>query len=280
MSGNPDGDIVSIQGDYFTDAFAIGGVQITGLPMGLALDSSNSTIFWGILGLGRTSAETLVANATLPPNLLEQMVLQSLINTRTFSLYMNELNSTTGSIVFGGIDTRKFSGTLGVMDSPFDAVDVGSISIIDSQGNPFVLLNSTEALEQNFTANFYISSQLTYVPEYVLANVVSYFGAIDDRVNTGVVLVDCEKLTTEAGAVFEFAFGRSVGPTIKVPMSEMILPLSYALEPVTAAQVKTPFANTCMLGITAVNQTINYVQATSWCDLGNTSLRSAMRCSI
>lgn len=92
MGRDPDVNdgLVSFLGDYFADSFGIGGAQIPGLQMGLALDSSNSTINYGILGLGRISAETLPPNQTLPPNFLDQMVSQSLINTKTFSLYMNE----------------------------------------------------------------------------------------------------------------------------------------------------------------------------------------------
>ncbi|KAE9367377.1 acid protease, partial [Stipitochalara longipes BDJ] len=275
--GKPDGNTVRMVGDYFTDSFGIGGAQLKDFQMGLALDSPNSTIYYGILGIGRDSAEySNLPNQKPYPDFMDQLVSQSLINTKTYSLYLNEANSTAGSIVFGGIDTNKFSGTLEVMDSPNDLVNVSSVGILDSKGTTWLMMNLTEATKTDLSAGFETSSLLTSVPESMLINVVSYFGAVDDRNNSGLVFVDCEKLTTEAGAVFQFTFGRpAAGPTINIPMSEMILPLSYGLEPQAASLVKTPFTNTCMLGMTAENQTVEDLVSNSLMILGNTFLRSA-----
>jgi hypothetical protein len=271
--GNPDSNTVGIVGDYFTDSFGIGGAQLKDFQMGLALDSPNSTLYYGILGIGRD----LYENANTPyPNFIDQLVSQSLINTKTYSLYLNDLNSTTGSIVFGGIDTYKFSGTLEVLDSPNDMVNVSAVAILDSKGTTWLMMNLTDATETDLSADFGISSILTYVPGSLLGNVVSYFGAIDDRNSSGLVFVDCEKLTTEAGASFQFTFGRpAAGPTISIPMSEMILPLNYGLEPQAASLVKTPFTNTCILGMTASNQTNDELFPNQSILLGNTFLRSA-----
>jgi hypothetical protein len=95
-----------------------------------------------------------------------------------------------------------------------------------------------------------------------------------------VIFVDCEKLTTEAGTSFEFTFGRPAGPTIMVPMSEMILPLSYLFSPQAAALVKTPFTNTCVLGITSWNESYSAELPLDIFRLGNTFLAVRMLCSI
>ncbi|PMD39513.1 acid protease [Hyaloscypha variabilis F] len=276
--GNPNGDTVRMVGDYFTDSFGIGNSLLKDFQMGLALDSPNSTLFYGILGVGRDTNEPLsnLPNETPYPDFMDQLVSQSLINTKTFSLYLDELNSTTGSIVFGGVDTNKFSGTLEVLESPGDLVNMSSVTILDSKGTAWVMMNLTEATKTDLVTTFETSSLLTYVPESMLANLVSYFGAVDDTNNSGYVFVDCEKLTTEAGAIFQFTFGRpTAGPTINVSMSEMILPLSYGLEPQAASQVKTPFTNACILGFTALNLTVEDSLPSSYMSLGNTFLRSA-----
>jgi hypothetical protein len=59
-------------------------------------------------------------------------------------------------------------------------------------------------------------------------------------------------------------------------MSEMILPLSYLFSPQAAALVKTPFTNTCVLGITSWNESISAESPSlNIFTLGNTFLRSA-----
>jgi hypothetical protein len=135
--GNPDGNTVRLVGDYFTDSFGIGGAQLKALQMGLALNSANSTLYYGILGLGRPVNEAvIVPNKTPYPNFMDQLVSQSLISTRSYSFYLNDLNSSTGSIVFGGIDTRKFTGTLGVLESTNDFVDMSRIAYLTVKGPP------------------------------------------------------------------------------------------------------------------------------------------------
>ena len=260
-------------GDYFTDYVGIGGAQLKSFHMGLAFDFANSTNTYGILGLGRQGNSTAVA---IPyPTFMDELVSQALINTKAFSLYMNDLNSTTGSIIFGGIDTSKFSGTLGILPSTNDVIDMTRIAILDSTGKTWVMMNTTEAPEKNVTASFEMGNLISFVSYNVLNSFISYFGGIDDRNNTGMVFVDCAKLTTEAGASFEFTFGRPAGPTIKVPVSEMILPLSYLFSSDAAALVKTPFKNTCVLGITSGNESYSAELPLEIFILGNTFLRSA-----
>ena len=270
--------MVTFVGDYFTDSVGIGGAQLKSFHMGLALDFANSTTYYGILGLGRQGNFTYVENPY--QTFMDELVSQALINAKAFSLYMNDLNSATGSIIFGGIDTSKFSGTLGILPSTNDFVDMTRIAILDSQGKTWVMMNTTEALEKNVTASFGISNLISFVPYSVLNNFISYFGGVDDRNNTGVVFVDCAKLTTEAGASFEFTFGRPAGPTIKVPMSEMILPLSYLFSQDAAALVKTPFTNTCVLGISSWNESYSAELPLISLISGTRSSEVHMLCSI
>ena len=90
-----------------TDDFTIGGATIKNLQMGLA-NRTTSTI--GVIGIGYGEDEASVTSfSSVPyPNLIDQMVSQGLINTKAYSLYLDDLEEATGSILFGGIDTDKF----------------------------------------------------------------------------------------------------------------------------------------------------------------------------
>lgn len=94
-------------GDYMTDDFTIGGATIKNLQMGLA---NTTTSGFGIIGIGYDENEASLTSITsVPyPNLIDQMVSQGLINTKAYSLYLDDLEEATGSIVFGGVDTNKF----------------------------------------------------------------------------------------------------------------------------------------------------------------------------
>lgn len=265
-------DVVNILGDYFTDSFALGGAQLKSFQMGLANSSVNDTLYYNILGLGRSSKEAPNAsgNITTYPNFLDQLLAQSLISTRTYSLYLNDLNSTTGSMVFGGIDTKKFSGTLGTQPYTNDLVDMAELTFVDNAGVTLSLTSST-----NLTGAYYISDIVTNVPGSVIDILLSRFGSLasDDRNNSGVVFVDCGLRSTYAGAYFTFTFGSSIpgglGPAIKVPIGEMVLPYSSFYQPSPYYILpQPPFADTCVLGMTGVGDDDTFL-------LGNTFLRSA-----
>jgi Eukaryotic aspartyl protease len=271
--GNPDGNLVNILGGYFTDSFALGGAQLKNFQMGLANSSANDTIYYGSLGLGPTSDEAPIPGKTSYPSFMDQLVEQSLINTRSYSFYMNDLNSTTGSVVFGGIDTKKFSGTLGVQPSPNGLLDLAGMTYVDDHGVTTSLSSST-----NLTANIFPSNILCWVPDSIVDKLISPLRASDDRNNSGLVFVDCGTRSTYAGAHFTFTFGllNGGGPAINVPIGEMILPLSSFYDVASPYYTfKPPFADTCVLGMTGIEQNDLLSGQDSTLLLGNTFMRSA-----
>lgn len=104
-------DNTGSSGDYFTDAISLGGVTLSEQQMGLATDT---TIGTGIIGLGFSSNEAVctLSPCDTYPSIVEQMVSQKKINSKAYSLWLNDLDSNTGSILFGGVDTNKYMGDL------------------------------------------------------------------------------------------------------------------------------------------------------------------------
>ncbi|KAH9218088.1 aspartic peptidase domain-containing protein [Leptodontidium sp. 2 PMI_412] len=100
------------RGDYIKDLFAVGenGEARMVLQIGLANNISDATgNYGGIMGIDYSSQ---VAASEPYPNLVDQMVDSGLTNTRLYSIWLNSINSDSGSILFGGIDTEKYYGTL------------------------------------------------------------------------------------------------------------------------------------------------------------------------
>lgn len=101
------GDGTESSGNYITDDFTIGGTVVKNLQMGL---TNTTTSGVGVIGIGYNINEASMTSFTsVPyPNLVDQMVSQGLINTKSYSLYLDDLEEATGSIIFGGVDTDKF----------------------------------------------------------------------------------------------------------------------------------------------------------------------------
>ncbi|GMM37521.1 hypothetical protein DASC09_048460 [Saccharomycopsis crataegensis] len=100
------GDGTHAYGDWATDVIKMGDISVTNVTMGVC---NQVTAAQGVLGLGFQGNE--VASNKYPnfPMLLHS---QGLLDTISYSLYLNTAASTSGTILFGAIDTEKYEGDL------------------------------------------------------------------------------------------------------------------------------------------------------------------------
>ncbi|KAG6008032.1 hypothetical protein E4U21_005045 [Claviceps maximensis] len=92
--------------EYGYDYIQIGSAKISQQLFGVATDSEFAVT--GIMGAG----PQLKGWSSDYPMILDNMVTQKFIKSRVFSLDIRAIESARGSVVFGGVDTKKFSGSL------------------------------------------------------------------------------------------------------------------------------------------------------------------------
>ncbi|KEQ71062.1 acid protease [Aureobasidium namibiae CBS 147.97] len=99
-------------GDYVRDVVQMNDLVISKLPFGLARQFG---IIWtphtGVMGLGYSRHMSIDHDKKLPPSFLEGLVQAGAISSRLYSIYLNTLDQ-YGSILFGGLDTDKYKGSL------------------------------------------------------------------------------------------------------------------------------------------------------------------------
>lgn len=91
---------------YGYDYVQIGSAKLSQQMFGVATDSEFAVT--GIMGAG----PQLRSWKSDYPMVLDNLVAQGFIKSRAFSLDIRSIRSNRGSVVFGGIDTKKFSGPL------------------------------------------------------------------------------------------------------------------------------------------------------------------------
>ncbi|KAI3319401.1 acid protease [Xylariaceae sp. AK1471] len=211
-------------GDYISDTFGIGNVKLPNTTMGLGLDTD---IAYGLVGVGYFLNEA----AQQPyPNLPIVMRDEGYIATNAYSLWLNDLDSSTGSILFGGIDTDKYEGDLtrlniykdpqtGVISSFIVALT--SLQATSSSGN-----DELSSLEYPIAAVLDSGTTFSYLPQDLAQQVWEEVGAIYYSASNGggVPLVACA-LRNNKG-YFSFGFGGDGGAVIKVSMDELVIPIS------------------------------------------------------
>lgn len=256
------------KGDYFTDAFQIANTSLSGLTMGLGNDT---TIAYGLVGVGYTTNEAIInteqsldaAYSNLPALMMEQGV----IATNAYSLWLNDLDASTGSILFGGIDTEKYQGDLTRIDIQLDnetdtydsfIVSLTSLHAVSSSG-------TDELSSQHFPIPVVLDSgtTLSYLPNDIAKQIWVETGAVY-MASVGLALIPCRM--QKSTGYFSFGFGGPHGPRINVTMDELVLDLVISGPAPTFSAGEYAGEDACEFG----------VQNTTGTNLlGDTFLRSA-----
>lgn len=92
--------------NYYTDNLGIGGLEISGQQFGVAEDSKFLT--FGVMGMGPNPWYGYNSTNLI----LDSMASQGLIASRAFSLDLKNSYDAEGSIIFGGLNVKKFQGPL------------------------------------------------------------------------------------------------------------------------------------------------------------------------
>ncbi|GFF66357.1 probable aspartic-type endopeptidase opsB [Aspergillus lentulus] len=93
-------------GDYVKDTIQLGGVMLSQFQFGIAEESTSNR---GTLGLGFPALE---ATRTEYPNFPQALVQAGHIKSATYSLWMEDVTSHSGTILFGGANAAKYLGQL------------------------------------------------------------------------------------------------------------------------------------------------------------------------
>jgi hypothetical protein len=193
------------------------------LQMGLATNvSAGFADGGGIMGIGYDRNEAVNASR-LYPNFMDEMVLNRVINAKVYSIWLNDFYSDDGGILFGGIDSEKFYGTLYSMQVNKDKngnisdflVDLTSVSISPDAKTTISLTDSS------FLTSISISTSAAsiWLPDELADIIYSTLGAwVDESSTPARPYVDCKYNVADAF----FSFGFVSGSVVNVAYNEII----------------------------------------------------------
>ena len=99
------------------DTICIGNTCLSNVEFGLA-SHVESTVgpAIGLMGIGYSYGEAVSTAKDFYPNIPDVLASSGVINSRLYSLFLNDAEDISGSILFGAIDTDKYTGTLETVD--------------------------------------------------------------------------------------------------------------------------------------------------------------------
>jgi Eukaryotic aspartyl protease len=98
-----------IMGDYGQDTLQMDQAKIPDMIFGLASTGQTTTPLSGIMGIGYTLGESVAAQGTTYPNIIDRLVSNGIISTKTYSLYLNELRKFVHTLAVGCMLIRSQS---------------------------------------------------------------------------------------------------------------------------------------------------------------------------
>ncbi|VUC33243.1 unnamed protein product [Clonostachys rosea] len=210
----------SVNLTYYADDITLGDAVIKNQTFGAVVASSGQ--FAGIFGLAPDMKSGF--DGKEPYSLvLNSMLDQGIIAARVFSLDLRHSQSTTGAVIYGGIDKSKFIGTLEKLPTIRGSSGEYRLGVsINTMGITIKGQNSTyQLLGDDKKVMLDSGTTITRLRETAAKPILKSLGAIQDT--NGYYLVDCKK-REEAGSV-SFGFGNK---TIAVPFSDIIMDFQAA----------------------------------------------------
>ena len=212
-------------GDLATDNVAFVGADAVVKDLQFGLAQMESVDKHGVMGLAYSAGESTgnEQNATTYPDIMDQLKAQGVLQRKAYSLWLNDPNSNSGSVIFGGIDTTKYEDSLiglPVQASLYTlgqyaamAVTLTSVSYSDNSDSTLLTNGST-----SLTAILDSGTTISYLPADIFEKIVNRFGVLDVDNNT---VVPCR--WAESTATISYGFGGVGGPVIHIPVSSLIL---------------------------------------------------------
>ena len=226
------GDGTSVTGNWFYDTARIGGKAVTSQLVTLATQGTG--VHEGVLGIGFPASY---------PTLNHNLAAQGVISSNMFSLWLNGVDSATGTILFGGVDRSKYLAPLlrlpvvGSTNSDSTvaynraAVKLTRVATLDGESSTVV---SPSGYSE--TAVLDTGTSLTVLPNDIASKIINAMGAqfYPSGATSGTTIVPCSQKDKNLST--NFHFGGLTGPTINVPISQLVLRYLAPLDGVDMCQ--------------------------------------------
>ncbi|KAJ9615549.1 hypothetical protein H2200_001624 [Cladophialophora chaetospira] len=199
---------------------------------------------FGFLEVGyAANADSLLKQNFTRGTLVDNLYDQGAISRRAFSLYLNDRESGGGSIIFGGIDTDKYTGELVALTTSPNRKGIYDHYAVTLSGVAFNSGVERKVLSPaNMTSRVILDSGATasIFPEAIANQLIEGVGAVYNGALVS-YFVPCSYRSSNASV--EVTFNGAGGPTIVIPMSQLIgqsLAMPTRLPPTQQASWEIP----------------------------------------
>lgn len=211
------------QGINATDKLAISVLAVDNYPLGVV----NSASSWiGVLGLGNNYSSS-TTGAGYYATILDRMVSSGQISTPAYSIWLDNEEGLSGSILFGAVDKSRYSGDLIRLNAlnPHAENDKFSASVhsvnftrSDEPGMQSTMISNDLPLDVTIGMGEIIS----FLPDDLASYMASLNGATLDTA-ANLYTIPCAAGSWSNGTVLSFRLGGLDGPLLEVRTSDLVI---------------------------------------------------------
>ncbi|KAK4202759.1 aspartic peptidase domain-containing protein [Triangularia verruculosa] len=251
-------DTMIVQGYNITDTLKLGDIELDAFPMGLVTESRTNQ--WiGMLGLGNDATTTYPRRSNkYRPNFIDQLVSSGKIITQAYSIWLNNAEGKSGSLLLGAIDKSRYEGELIRLHSvePYDvfpsafAVSLASVSI---DGDATASKTGFTYDGPSLPASLSPAELYSYLPAELADDIIAASGAIWNT-TIGRATIPCDAGSKNPQTSLRFQLEGPEGPVLNVRLADLVIPqevtnweIAYDTLP------KSLNRNTCLFGIQKSN---------------------------
>jgi hypothetical protein len=221
--------------DLVTDVIQIGDLVVTGAHFGLAHEAEGNFLgnggFAGIMGLAYPAIEAVKEGQPKYPTFVESLVGAKAIASRLFSLYLNELSS-YGSILFGGVDTEKYTGNLTTLNLLPSGTEEKKVQLFALRLDQVITTNDDGTQETIIApkelqgAVWPDSGTATWnVPTDTYNKIVNMTGV---KMSGSNAVIPCSKISNKTSLTFTFSGNGTNKAQLEVPLYSFFIPATLA----------------------------------------------------
>ncbi|KAK0712337.1 aspartic peptidase domain-containing protein [Apiosordaria backusii] len=242
-------DKITVGGRNITDKLTLGDIELDDFSMGLVSSVSNQQ--WiGMLGLGN-DATTLFPrpSSKYRPNFVDQLVSSGKITSQAYSIWLNNAEGTSGSLLLGAIDKSRYEGDLIRLSTaqPYDvfpsafAVSVANVNV-DGDGDGFKYDGPAIAASLSPAESF------SYLPDGLADGIMAASGA---SWNTSIqwATIACDAGSKHPKTSFRFQLEGPDGPILNVRLADLVIQQDVTRWEIAYATLANLNRNTCLFGI-------------------------------
>ncbi|KAM7200885.1 aspartic proteinase yapsin-3 [Naviculisporaceae sp. PSN 640] len=213
----------SVYGKNMTDTLVVGDLEFPDMPLGLV--TTGTPTYAGVLGLGYRGDDYSDGYGDYPL-FMNRIVKNGHAVTRAFSLWLDDAEGTSGSLLFGAIDQARYEGDLMRITAQNAYASYGTF------GMEVVGLETASDAESTFepleTHDFPLGVTIdpgelfSQLPAAVFNKIADLTGASYNS-STGFTTIPCDAASTNA-ARFKFRLAGPDGPVVNFETADLIIP--------------------------------------------------------